>query len=199
MDDIQRAHKEYYDGFAKQFKIQEPDERDEDERFNDFAAKLSGKKVLDIGCGTGRFVPLFVDEGLEYTGMDISTGMIDVAQEHFPDQRFVESDILDEATWPQETFDGFWAAASLQHIPREQWDLAFDNIEKHMNPGAVGFIGVTRERRPQQLEVEPRHFTFMTTDEMKTFVENRNWTFHKAYDLPDSYYYTWGGYLVSLP
>jgi SAM-dependent methyltransferase len=37
---------------------------------------LNGKKVLDAGCGIGRFQPLFLARGAEVTGLDMTEGML---------------------------------------------------------------------------------------------------------------------------
>jgi len=46
-----------------------------------------GKKVLEIGCGTGRITELLVRWGAEVTATDISAEMLDVARARFGKQR----------------------------------------------------------------------------------------------------------------
>lgn len=50
-------------------------------------------KILDFGCGLGRFFPYFSDRG-DYYGIDISQAMIDECKRRFPDNgdRFVVSE-----------------------------------------------------------------------------------------------------------
>lgn len=45
-----------------------------------------GKKVLEIGCGTGRITELLVQWGAEVTATDISAQMLDVARARFDGQ-----------------------------------------------------------------------------------------------------------------
>jgi len=40
-------------------------------------------RVLDAGCGTGRWAGLLLSSGAEYHGVDVSPGLIDVAKRHF--------------------------------------------------------------------------------------------------------------------
>jgi SAM-dependent methyltransferase len=40
---------------------------------------MRGESVLDIGCGTGACLPAFLEMGLQVTGLDPSTYMLDIA------------------------------------------------------------------------------------------------------------------------
>jgi SAM-dependent methyltransferase len=60
-------------------------------------ADLSGRDVLDIGCGLGDF-RMFLDErGVEpasYTGVDINEDLLAVARRRFPDSRFERRNVV---------------------------------------------------------------------------------------------------------
>ena len=45
------------------------------------AGDLNGKRVLDIGCGTGLLSVKLAKMGAEVTGIDISTDMLTVAEQ----------------------------------------------------------------------------------------------------------------------
>ncbi len=55
----------------------------------------SGDKVLDVGCGTGESTRYLsrLYQGVVVEGMDISTGMLAVAQRHDPDSIYFEGDV----------------------------------------------------------------------------------------------------------
>src|SRR3989339_1532246 len=40
-------------------------------------------KVLDFGCGNGRFLEMLKDRNLEYFGVDVSQKLIDIAKEKY--------------------------------------------------------------------------------------------------------------------
>ena len=44
------------------------------------AAGLRGRRVLDVGCGTGGAIPPMLERGFAVTGADISAAMLDVAR-----------------------------------------------------------------------------------------------------------------------
>lgn len=46
-------------------------------------APLAGKRVLDVGCGSGRYCLAFAERGAEYVlGVDFAAAMIDLANEY---------------------------------------------------------------------------------------------------------------------
>jgi len=78
--------------------------------------------VLDVGCGPGYWIKLF--EGLDYTGVDQSPGMLALAQELSPLAKFVLGNArsLSEVFSPG-SFDLAFTSSVLQHnrhIPDKQ-------------------------------------------------------------------------------
>lgn len=43
-------------------------------------APVRGERILDIGCGTGRHLDMFLNMGLDVTGLDASSHMLDIAK-----------------------------------------------------------------------------------------------------------------------
>jgi SAM-dependent methyltransferase len=62
--------------------------------------------ILDVACGTGRHVKLFVDKGCIVTALDISVESLQAVAAHSPSARIIQADI-ENAPWPLEgeTFD----------------------------------------------------------------------------------------------
>ncbi len=71
----------------------------------DIGRDLSGKKVLDYGCGKGDFYRFLKERGIavRYTGFDINERLIALASGKFPERRFKVFDIETDAL--QEDFD----------------------------------------------------------------------------------------------
>ncbi len=59
---------------------------------------LSGKTVLDVGCGRGDFCGWLRErfDGVDYRGVDLHPGMIERAVAAFPDATFAVRDILED-------------------------------------------------------------------------------------------------------
>ena len=64
----------------------------------------AGMKVLDCGCGAGRFTRLAADRGAAVAGIDASSGMIEIAAERTPEGDFRVGDIED-LPWESKSFD----------------------------------------------------------------------------------------------
>lgn len=116
-----------------------------------FQRHLPSGKILEIGCGGGRDARDLLQRGYHYVGTDIAYGLIKVAQQKFPDERFFEQSVY-ALSFPAGTlFDGFWCSAVLLHLPKQRLDEALQSIRRWMKPGAIGFISI-KEGESQRLE-----------------------------------------------
>jgi 2-polyprenyl-3-methyl-5-hydroxy-6-metoxy-1,4-benzoquinol methylase len=75
-------------------------------------------KVLDLGCGNGRFYPLFQEKKVDYLGIDSSHRLIKIAKEKYPEVRFETESIFDLDY--DDRFDRIFSIAVLHHIPSEE-------------------------------------------------------------------------------
>lgn len=99
---------------------------------------LPGKKVLDIGCGTGRDAAVFVKHKFDYLGIDASEGMLKVAKERIKNGKFKKMDFY-KLSFPANSFDGTWAAASLLHIPKKKIKRVLKEIKRILKPSGISF------------------------------------------------------------
>lgn len=76
----------------------------------------NGLRVLDLGCGNGRFFEICKKAGVEYTGVDNSAELINLAQKNFPEGKFVVGDALD-LPFSNASFDLVVSLAVIHHIP----------------------------------------------------------------------------------
>lgn len=63
-----------------------------------------GTRVLDCGCGAGRFARMAADAGAAVAGIDASEVLIDIAAARAPDEDFRVGD-LEALPWADDTFD----------------------------------------------------------------------------------------------
>lgn len=66
---------------------------------------LSGKKVLDIGCGTGIFSKYYLNNSAQVTGIDITRTSIESLRRTLPAGRFITMDISAEMAGNKEYFE----------------------------------------------------------------------------------------------
>jgi len=65
-------------------------------RIVEVAELTEGERVLDVGTGTGVLIPYFRESGVnEIVGCDLSSTMLEKAQQQFPDVTFWCGDIVD--------------------------------------------------------------------------------------------------------
>ncbi|MCD6476848.1 MAG: class I SAM-dependent methyltransferase [Candidatus Aenigmarchaeota archaeon] len=72
-----------------------------------------GDKVLDFGCGTGRLVKI-LSKNTDYTGIEITKEMINVAKRKYPNKRFIIYN--KKLPFKNNFFDYIVSVWVLQHI-----------------------------------------------------------------------------------
>jgi SAM-dependent methyltransferase len=76
-----------------------------------------GTWLLDVGCGTGRWFPLYVSKGYRIVGIDISSGMLRVARGKFRGQFGLVRGNAVRLPFRDGTFDLVCAVATLHLVP----------------------------------------------------------------------------------
>lgn len=98
----------------------------------------SGRRVLDVGCGVGRWSLQLAAQGNHVVGMDLSQTMVDVARRRAVEQglscRFQQGNVVHADL--DDRFDSILVVTVLQHI-LDPVDVrrAIDNLVRHLNPG----------------------------------------------------------------
>jgi malonyl-CoA O-methyltransferase len=80
---------------------------------------LSPRRVVELGCGTGRHTLKLAQDGHEVTALDLSAGMLTVAHHRlngYDKVHFVEADILNQDMAALGVFDMAVCALVLEHI-----------------------------------------------------------------------------------
>lgn len=156
------------------------------EEFKVFQNLVHGRKIIDIGCGAGRDAVFFVNNGFDYTGIDASAGMLDEARKRLPKAKFVLMD-FNNLDFPDETFDGFWASASLLHSPKDKVGQVLQNIRKVIKPNGVGFISIKEKKLADEEIVKDedygnteRYFAFYEKEEFQKILEESGFAVIRA-------------------
>ncbi len=85
---------------------------------------LPREKVLDLGCGNGRLLQIFKEIDIDYTGVDSSEKLVEIAKKLYPNAKFQVADAL-HPPFPTNHFDKIYSIAVLHHIPSEELRLKF--------------------------------------------------------------------------
>jgi SAM-dependent methyltransferase len=118
---------------------------------------LSGKRVLDIGCGSGRYAVALAERGADVLGVDLSPAMLALARERATSRgvsercRFVEGDF--DGLELQERFDVVLLVGVLEY----RGDLRPDLARLHALTREKAVVNVPRPHSWQTLVRRVRH------------------------------------------
>lgn len=85
---------------------------------------ISGERVLDLGCGNGRYFQFFAEKNVDYFGVDSSEKLIEIAKRRHPEGKFQLAEAL-HLPFPNNFFDKIYSIAVLHHIPSKDFRLQF--------------------------------------------------------------------------
>jgi ubiquinone/menaquinone biosynthesis C-methylase UbiE len=140
-----------------------------------FLSKLTKQAtILDAGCGPGRDSEYFCSKGHEVTGIDLASSLIAIAKQRAPNATFTSMD-LRNITFPDKSFDGIWACASLLHLERTEAPAVLAAFYRILKPGGILFLlvkeGVGKKLvRSGMAGNKRRFFTFFQLREVRSLV-----------------------------
>lgn len=90
-----------------------------------------GKRVLDVGSGTGFYVSEWLRTGASVTGSDLTHLSVERLTQAFPNAAFVQWDVSENTPFPPASFDAVSAFDVLFHIVDDsRYAAAFANIAR---------------------------------------------------------------------
>lgn len=117
--------------------------------FNNYLT--SGERVLDLGCGNGRFLELFKRKNIDYIGADNSRKLIEIANSKYKDTRhkiqdtkykFIVADAL-KLPFSNSYFDKIYSIATLHHIPSQELRMQFlKEAQRTLKPEGILILTV---------------------------------------------------------
>jgi SAM-dependent methyltransferase len=93
------------------------------------------RKVLDLACGSGIFLELLKEAGIEAVGVDRNKDIVEKAR--LKDLKVVQSDIFDYLEKAEEGYDGIFCSHFLEHIAFDRVVRLIELIAKRLVPGGV--------------------------------------------------------------
>jgi ubiquinone/menaquinone biosynthesis C-methylase UbiE len=117
LDEIEKIDRRWTNTVAAKTGCDEWDHKEPVDDITQFFNHIAGKKILDVGCGSGNYVWRFLEQGLEYHGLDHSSEMLRIARRNNPKALFIESTFR-QIPFPDKHFDGLWNCCSLSGIPK---------------------------------------------------------------------------------
>lgn len=157
---------EYYDKNAQAF-VDRTLTRDMSSQYARFLQHVSdGGSILDVGCGSGRDLKYFSDQGYTVQGVDASQQMVEFARNH--SLQSVDQLRFDEIKY-KEKFDGIWACASLLHVPKSDLHGTLCLLSQALKPSGVMYISL-KEGEGEEI-LDDRFFSLWTNDSLRALIE----------------------------
>lgn len=157
---------------------------------------LTGPRVLDVGCGWARYAYRFADQDLDYTGIDHSAGLIKIARETCPGQRF-EVMSYREMSFPDDSFDGLWCCCVFNAEPKHNMQKVLAGLKRILIPdGTMTVIMPAGDGSYEELmgvdEGRPFYLASYEFDEFAELLETTGFT------ILDSHISPWQGAMSFL-
>ena len=172
---------------------------------DDFAQRVVGLgPVVDLGCGPGQVAAYLAAQGASVVGVDLSPGMVAVAQHRHPELDFRVGDMRNLA-FDDETLAGIAAFYSIIHIPRDDVPAVLAEQRRALIPGGLLLLAVHVGDRVEHIdeflgESVSLDFAFFTSAEMEGQLETAGfeliWS-RQRHPYPDVEAQTERAYLLS--
>ena len=144
-------------------------------RIGQIERRAGSGRLLDVGCGDGRFLAAVLQRGWDVCGLDNSPGAIQAARQQLGDR--VTLTTLREASYPPDSFDVVSLFEVLEHLPDVLGHLR--EISRLLKPGGLICLSVPNFASLERvvfgrwwagLDV-PRHLQQFTPKSLRFFLE----------------------------
>lgn len=122
---------------------------------------VSGRRILDAGCGSGPLAAELVDRGADVTGFDSSPAMIELARRRLGQTvPLTVHDLSQPLPYGNETFDDVVASLLLHYL--QDWDAPLAEIRRVLKPGGRLVASVNH---PFARQINAMHEDYFATRE----------------------------------
>src|SRR5689334_5706374 len=107
----------------------------------ELAGDVSGRRILDAGCGSGLLFAALRDRGAVVTGIDASARMLEQARQHLgADADLRVADLAGPLPFPDGEFDDVVASLVLHYL--RDWGPALAELRRVLVPGGRLIVSV---------------------------------------------------------
>ena len=157
---------DYYNQNADSF-VQGTVSVDFKETQDKFLKLLTGKKVLDFGCGSGIDTKYFIESWFDSVATDGSEELCKSASTYTGIQvKHILFQDLDE----EDFYDGIWACSSILHLPKDELLIVINKMSRALRTD--GIIYTSFKYGNFEGERNGRFFTDFTLDVFKDFISD---------------------------
>lgn len=130
----------------------------------DLLGDVTGRRVLDAGCGSGPLVADLEERGATVAGFDASPGMIRLARERLGDAADLKvADLTEPLPYDDESFDDALAVLVLHYL--EDWTGPLAELRRVLRPGGRLVVVVNHPVIPPVMYPEIDYFATVPNEE----------------------------------
>lgn len=107
-----------YNKIAKKYEEEYGKDLSDTPYIDSFLEEINGKKILDIGCGTGTLSEYIANQGFIVDAIDFSEEMLKIARNKIKNVNFIKMDMRNINI--DEKYNGIMLAYSLFHISKKE-------------------------------------------------------------------------------
>ncbi|RSN24717.1 SAM-dependent methyltransferase [Amycolatopsis sp. WAC 04169] len=134
----------------------------------DLAGDVTGRRILDAGCGAGPLFEALRDRGAIVTGFDSSVKMLELARKRLGDDAELRiADISKPLPFPDGAFDDVIAALVLHYL--EDWTAPLAEIRRVLKPGGRLIMAVNHPIIYKLIDPEADYFKTVKWSDEYTF------------------------------
>lgn len=127
----------------------------------EIAGSVSGKKVLDAGCGDGRFSAELLKRGANATGVDFSEKALNFAKIFLPNVVFFKANI-ESLPIGDKTFDFIFFIETIEHIPPQDIPMVLFELKRVLKDDGLLIISTPSVLMPKS----PKHYQHFTVESL---------------------------------
>ena len=146
------------------------------------------KKVLDVGCGTGKLVRFLNDAGFSATGCDLSEEALKIAKQKNKKNTFVKASAI-KLPFKNNSFDLLTVISLVEHLTKKEINMFLSEAYRVVKPNGYIFLVTPNFNSPMRFLLrrkwfgysDPTHITFFTPSSLKShlqkygFINTRYW------------------------
>ncbi len=152
-----------------------------------FRRRLTGQRILEVGCGAGRDSTEMRKFGFDYLGIDASRGLLRVAKKYEPALTFRQMDLY-KMKFPPRSFDGIWTMATLLHVPKRRLPKVLRSLQRLLVPGGVMAISIKEKQAVDEAMIRQekyggvdRYFAYYTKIDFSQMLRSAGLIIHETF------------------
>lgn len=97
-----------------------------------------GSRLLEAGCGSGRFVYWLNEKGYDIEGLEISEDTVATLHRIYPQLKITQGDVR-KLPYPDNSFDGILSLGVIEHVI-EGMSVPIQEMHRVLKPGGIALV-----------------------------------------------------------